>query len=129
MLAEIVKGIYGLAQAGLLAQQQLFTHLEMNEFHPVSPKSPCIFKHRTRNIVFSLVVDDKTKINGPILCCSTIIDVVTSSAAESEFAAAFMNAKEAVSIRNLLNSLGYNQSKTPMSTDYSFVCSFVNGTC
>jgi hypothetical protein len=34
-------------------------------------------------------------LNDPILCCSSIIDVVVSSAAESEYAAADPNAREA----------------------------------
>jgi hypothetical protein len=68
-------------------------------------------------------------LNGPILCRSSIIDVVTSSAAESEFAAAFMNAKEAAYIRNTLQSLGYQQGPTPVITDNSFVHSVVTGSC
>ncbi len=58
VLAEVSKGIYGLAQAGLLAQQQLFALLNRCGFKPVSPESPCIFKHEVRDIAFSLVVDD-----------------------------------------------------------------------
>lgn len=317
VLAEISKGIYGLKQAGLLAQQRLVQHLSKHDFFPISAISPCIFKHKTRNIVFSLVVDDfgvkfKAKedveellrvlrllyvvkedwtgsayvgfkiqhdhnkgtlsismpnyikdaaerfhidiskkidnpllsdsgdsnqpsqpvtpqqekrlqqiigvllyyaravdpialtriskissqqkkatvatlkaaervlqylatqpeasityhkcsmrlicysdasyqgeskarsrcggvfflgdnnvatFNGPILSRSSIIDSVTSSAAESELAAAFMNAREAVYFRAVLEGLGYPQERTPLITDNSFVYSLVNGTC
>jgi hypothetical protein len=74
-------------------------------------------------------VADVTITNGPILCRSSIIDVITSSAAESEFATAFMNAKEAAYIRNTLQALGYRQDPTPIITDNSFVASVVTGTC
>ena len=320
VLVEISKGIYGLTQAGLLAQEQLFEHLSQNDFYPISPENPCIFKHKRRNITFCLFVDDfgvkyklkedaehlinilnekyktktdwtgtsflgfkiernhtkgtlkismpnyvseaairfsidiskrienpnasekheaemsnhdssplteqqrkrlqqiigvtlyyaraidstvltrisklstqqskatyqtliaaervikylasqpeasityhksnmklicysdssyqnesgsrsrcggifflgtndRTLINGPVLCKSSIIDVVTSSVAESEFGAAFMNAKEAVYLRNTLTALGYPQDRTTLITDNSFVYSIVRGTC
>jgi hypothetical protein len=318
VLAEISKGIYGLTQAGLLAQEQLFEHLVSHDFMPISPENPCLLKHKTRDILFCLVVDDfgvkyqnkddvqllidilnmkykvktdwsgsayvgfkidhdqmkgivtlsmpkyikeavkrfnidtsitinnpltsqsestrsdlaspasasETKriqeiigvllyysraidstvltrisklsseqahptrgtlaatervlqyvatqpeasitfhqsdmrlicysdasylgetearsrcggffylggkdtetLNGPIICRSSIIDVVTSSAAESEFAAAFMNAREAAYIRNILGAMGYQQEETPIITDNAFVFSVVNGTC
>jgi hypothetical protein len=54
---EIVGGIYGLPQAGLLAQQKLVNHLSTHGFHQV-PHTTCLFRHATRPIVFSLVVDD-----------------------------------------------------------------------
>jgi hypothetical protein len=68
-------------------------------------------------------------LNGPILCCSGIIDVVVSSAAESEYAAGYMNAKEATHIRTTLEALGYSQGATPIISDNSFVCDLVNGEC
>jgi hypothetical protein len=79
--------------------------------------------------VFFLGDDNVAIFNGPILSRSSIIDSVTSSAAESELAAAFMNAKEAVYFRNILEGFGYQQDKTPIITDNSFVYSLVNGTC
>ncbi len=78
---------------------------------------------------FYLGGDDCSILNGPVLCSSLVIDVVTSSAAESELAAAFMNAKEAAHVRNILQSMGYHQSPTPLLTDNAFVNSLVNGTC
>jgi hypothetical protein len=68
-------------------------------------------------------------LNGPILCCSSIIDVVVSSAAESEDAAAYPNAKDATHIRDMLESLGYPQGATRIISDNSFVCNLVNGEC
>lgn len=58
VIAEVSKGIYGLQQAGTLAQQKLFKHLNDHGFIPVSIQTPCLMKHKERNIVFCLVVDD-----------------------------------------------------------------------
>ena len=55
--AEISKGIYGLPQAGLLAQEKLIQLLKQHGYS-MMPNTPCLFKHETRNIMFSLVVDD-----------------------------------------------------------------------
>jgi hypothetical protein len=79
--------------------------------------------------MFYLGDSNISTLNGPILSRSSVIDAVTSSAAESELAAAFMNAKEAAYIRNILQAFGYQQQKTPIMTDNSFVFSVVNGTC
>jgi len=57
ILMEISKGIYGLPQAGKLAQDQLFKHLEAHGYYEAR-NTPCLFRHKTRNIAFSLVVDD-----------------------------------------------------------------------
>ena len=78
---------------------------------------------------FFLGSHDPTMLNGPILCTSVILDAVVSSAAESEYGAAFENAKEAVYIRQTLEALGYKQAPTQMVTDNSFVKSVTNGTC
>ena len=58
MLFQIDKGMYGLAQAGLLAQERLFETLAQNGYTSIMPTNPCIFKHCERDIFFSLVVDD-----------------------------------------------------------------------
>ena len=49
--------MYGLPQAGLLAQQRLIHHLAQAGYTQV-PNVPFLFRHSTRNIAFSLVVDD-----------------------------------------------------------------------
>ena len=54
---EISKGIYGLPQAGLLAQAKLITILDTHGYH-MMPNTPCLFKHESKDIMFSLVVDD-----------------------------------------------------------------------
>ena len=57
VLVEISKGIYGLPQAGKLAQDQLVAHLKIHGYNQ-APNSPCVFTHNTRPIAFTLVVDD-----------------------------------------------------------------------
>lgn len=57
VLVEISKGMYGLAQAGRLAQDRLFEHLALHGFIQ-STHTDCLFRHKTRNIAFALVVDD-----------------------------------------------------------------------
>jgi hypothetical protein len=54
---EISKGIYGLPQAGRLAQERLTAHLGQHGYY-ACPSSPCLFRHETRPIAFTLVVDD-----------------------------------------------------------------------
>lgn len=57
VMMEISKGIYGLPQAGKLAQDRLFAHLAQHGYHQ-TPHTPCLFRHETRPIAFTLVVDD-----------------------------------------------------------------------
>ena len=47
----------GLKQAGHIANDQLKTHLAQFGFAPV-PRTPALWKHDTKPILFSLVVDD-----------------------------------------------------------------------
>ena len=56
VMVEITKGIYGLPQAALLAKQRLDAHLAAHGYHESS--TPCLYKHTTRPIMFTLVVDD-----------------------------------------------------------------------
>ena len=48
---------------------------------------------------------------------STIIPAVVASAAEAEYAALFMVARDAVDIRNILSDLGYPQPPTSLLCD------------
>jgi hypothetical protein len=57
VLVRITKGIYGLPQAGLLAQQRLFKILAQHGYHPTE-HTPALFRHETRPVAFSLIVDD-----------------------------------------------------------------------
>jgi hypothetical protein len=54
---EIQKGIYGLLQAGIIAQLLLEERLAKHGYHQ-STTTPGLWKHDTRPISFSLVVDD-----------------------------------------------------------------------
>jgi hypothetical protein len=54
---EIRKGMYGLKQAGLLANQLLQTHLAPCGYYPAR-HTPSLWLHKTRSISFTLVVDD-----------------------------------------------------------------------
>jgi hypothetical protein len=64
--------------------------------------------------------------NGAILNVAQIIKAVMSSAAEAELAGLFINAKEAVYIRNILTAMGHHQPPTPMQTDNSTAEGVVN---
>jgi hypothetical protein len=54
---EIIKGMYGLKKAGLLANQLLHTRLEFFGYYPARHR-PVPWLHKTRPIDFSLIVDD-----------------------------------------------------------------------
>ena len=54
---EVSKGIYGLPQAGKLANEQLIRHLEPHGYAPCA-MTPGLWRHKTRDITFLLVVDD-----------------------------------------------------------------------
>ena len=54
---KIRKGIPGLKQAGRIANDQLKAHLAQFGFAPV-PRTPTLWKHDTKPIFLSLVVDD-----------------------------------------------------------------------
>jgi hypothetical protein len=58
-------------------------------------------------------------INGPMLCLSSILKHVMSSAAEAEVRSIFNNAKEAAPLRVMLEALGHQQPPTPIQTDNS----------
>jgi hypothetical protein len=57
VLAEVRKGMYGLPQAGILAYERLAKHLTAHGYFATA-NTPGLFRHRTRPITFSLVVDD-----------------------------------------------------------------------
>jgi hypothetical protein len=56
-MVEINKGIYGLPHAGKIAQDRLIKHLTMHGFHQ-TPNTNCLFRHESKPIAFTLVVDD-----------------------------------------------------------------------
>ena len=48
---EIRKGMYGLKQAGMLANKQLTDHLALSGYHP-TPLTHGLWTHKTRKIKF-----------------------------------------------------------------------------
>ena len=56
-LVRIDRAIYGLPQAALLAQLRLDKHLASRGFLP-DAHTACLYRHETRDITFTLVVDD-----------------------------------------------------------------------
>ena len=54
---EIVKGMYGLKQSGIIANMELTKHLENFGYHSVR-HTPGLWKHNTREKIFTFVVDD-----------------------------------------------------------------------
>jgi hypothetical protein len=54
---KINKGMYGLPQSGILANDNLFIHLEKDGYVQL-PNTPGIFTHQTHTISFCLVVDE-----------------------------------------------------------------------
>jgi hypothetical protein len=57
VLVKISKGIYGLPQSGKLAKDQLIKNLKEHGFTECE-HTTCLFVHPTRDIKFTLVVDD-----------------------------------------------------------------------
>ena len=49
--------MYGLPQSGILANKLLVKRLDLFGYYPVE-HTPGLWKHKTRPVVFSLVVDD-----------------------------------------------------------------------
>jgi hypothetical protein len=57
VMVEITKGMYGLPQAGILANDRLQAHLAIHGY-TTTANTPGLFHHATRPISFTLVVDD-----------------------------------------------------------------------
>ena len=54
---KIVKGMYGLKQAGIIAYKAFVHHLAPFEYHP-SRHTPILWQQDTRDTIFTLVVED-----------------------------------------------------------------------
>jgi hypothetical protein len=57
MYIEVQKGMYGLPQAGILANQLLARRLAIQGYHQTK-STPGLWRHATRPIQFTLVVDN-----------------------------------------------------------------------
>ena len=64
--------------------------------------------------------------NGAVLTVAQIIKTVMSSAAEAELGGLFINAREAVYIRQILEEMGHKQPRTPIQTDNATAEAVVN---
>ena len=66
------------------------------------------------------------KDNGAILNIAQVIKAVMSSAAEAELGGLYINAREAVYLRKILEAMGHPQPRTPLQTDNSTAEGVVN---
>jgi len=66
--------------------------------------------------------------NGAVLTIAQIIKTVMSSAAEAELGALYINCREAIPARQLLEEMGHEQPPTPMQTDNSTALGVVTNT-
>eukprot|EP00804_Cyclotella_cryptica_P022419 CCRYP_021142-RA/>CCRYP_021142-RA protein AED:0.48 eAED:0.48 QI:0/0/0/1/0/0/3/0/284 len=72
--------------------------------------------------------DEVPRKNGAILTLAQIIKSVTSSAAEAELGALYINSRETIPIRHLLEEMGHAQPPTPIQIDNSTAHDVVNKT-
>ena len=61
--------------------------------------------------------DPAPPLNGPVLVNAKVIDAVMSSVQESETGSGFINAKDALPMRNTLQEMGHPQGPTPIQFD------------
>lgn len=54
---EVMGALYGMKQAGYLANKDIVEHLANNGYNSC-PNTPCLFKHVTDNVEFTLITDD-----------------------------------------------------------------------
>ena len=64
--------------------------------------------------------------NGAILNIAQVIKAVMSSAAEAELGRLYINAREAVYLRKILEAMGHPQPRTPLQTDNSTAEGVIN---
>ena len=64
--------------------------------------------------------------NGAVLNISQIIKSVMSLAVEAELGALYINAREAIPMRQLLTEMGHIQPRNPIQTNNSTACGVVN---
>ena len=66
--------------------------------------------------------------DGPVLTTAKVMKNVMASATEAELGALFMNAQEAVGIRNCLGAMGHTQPATPIRADDNAANGIINNT-
>ena len=70
--------------------------------------------------------DPSPPLNGAIYNLCKIIDTVMSSAQEAETGAGFLNAKDMVPIRTMLQEMGHPQGPTPLQFDNKCATGILN---
>ena len=88
-LVKIDKDIYGLPQAGRLAQIKIIALLKRHGYY-LAPNTSCLFKHKTNSVVFTLVVDDfavKYK------CKEDVLHLLQAIKSEYDFTVSWDNCK------------------------------------
>ena len=73
-------------------------------------------------------IDCNHPFNAPFHVVAKILKMITSSAIETEVAAIFYNAKEALPFRVTLAEMGHPQSPTPMEMDNETAIDFLKST-
>ena len=66
--------------------------------------------------------------NGAVLTIAQIIKAVMSSAAEAELGALYINSREAIPQRHLLEQMGHPQTPTPIQVDNTTALGVVKNT-
>ena len=67
-----------------------------------------------------------SKDNGAVLNIAKIMKQILTSAAEAEIGALFLNSRQAIPARRLLEEMGHKQPPTPIQTDNTTAFGFVN---
>ncbi len=89
-------------------------------FSDVSHNSVSKGRSRAGGLGYFGWTDDPQRLNGAVFTMSTILDVVTSSAGEGEYGAAYMVARQTVWMRAIARALGHPQGPTTI---------YCNNTC
>jgi hypothetical protein len=95
----------------LLSSIQNATH------HPQWPLGDSESRSRAGGLHYLGDLQDSYITNGSVICVSNLIPTACAAASESEYAADFINAREAEALRGTLADLGYAQSATTIICD------------
>ena len=99
-------------------------HIDSNAAYLVAPKP----KSRVAGYFYLSNTSSQPTLNAPIHIEYTLLKHVVSSAAEAETGALFHNAKTAIHIRKMLETLGHHQQPIRIKTDNSTAEAYCNKT-
>ena len=104
-------------------QSDMILHVDSDAAYLVAPEA------RSRAGGYQYLSNHEgTLFNGPVLTIAKVIKNVMASATEAELGALYMNAQEAVGLRNCLEAMGYAQPATPLRTDNNTANGIINNT-